>query len=78
MPYPHERLAGATRRGPIMAPEAQTPVQRPDMVRSCRDVGLQAFENKVLSRSIIGKSAPILAEITIRKSQFISIGALIF
>jgi hypothetical protein len=49
MPYPHERLAGATRRGPIMAPEAQTPVQRPDMVRSRRDVGLQGFENKALS-----------------------------
>jgi transposase-like protein len=32
-------------------------------------VGLQALENKVLSWSIIGKSAPILAEITIRKSQ---------
>ena len=34
-----------------------------------RDVGLQTLENKVLSRGIIGKSAPILAEITIRKSQ---------
>src|SRR5687768_6977291 len=34
-----------------------------------RDVGLQALENKVLSWGIIGKSAPILAEITIRKSQ---------
>src|SRR5215217_5897199 len=33
------------------------------------DVGLQTLENKVLSWSIIGKSAPILAEITIRKSQ---------
>jgi hypothetical protein len=30
---------------------------------------LQTLENKVLSRGIIGKSAPILAEITIRKSQ---------
>jgi len=34
-----------------------------------RDMGLQPLENKVLSRSIIGKSAPILAEIMIRKSQ---------
>ena len=34
-----------------------------------RDVGLQLLENKVLSWGIIGKSAPILAEITIRKSQ---------
>ena len=32
-------------------------------------MGLQALENKVLSWAIIGKSAPILAEITIRKSQ---------
>jgi hypothetical protein len=32
-------------------------------------VGLQALENKALSRGIIGNSAPILAEITIRKSQ---------
>jgi len=32
-------------------------------------VGLQRLENKVLSWGIIGKSAPILAEITIRKSQ---------
>jgi hypothetical protein len=37
-----------------------------------RDVGLQMLENKVLSRGIIGKSAPILAEIMIRKSQVIS------
>ena len=30
---------------------------------------LQPIENKVLSRGIVGKSAPTLAEITIRKSQ---------
>jgi hypothetical protein len=35
-------------------------------------VGLQTLENKALSRGIIGKSAPILAEITIRKSQDIT------
>jgi hypothetical protein len=35
-------------------------------------VGLQALENKVLSWGIIGKSAPILAEITIRKSQHLA------
>jgi hypothetical protein len=35
-------------------------------------MGLQTLENKVLSRGIIGKSAPILAEITIRKSQKLS------
>jgi hypothetical protein len=39
------------------------------MGRFPRDVDLQALENKVLSQGIIGKSAPILAEITIRKSQ---------
>ena len=32
-----------------------------------RERPLQPFENKALSRGIIGKSAPILAEITIRK-----------
>jgi hypothetical protein len=32
-------------------------------------VGLQTLENKALSRGILGKSAPTLAEITIRKSQ---------
>ena len=52
-----------------MAPEAQTPSQCPDMGRPYRDVGLQPVENKALSRGIIGKSAPTLAEITIRKSQ---------
>jgi hypothetical protein len=35
-------------------------------------VGSQELENKGLSRDIIGKSAPILAEITIRKSQNIA------
>jgi hypothetical protein len=34
-----------------------------------RDVGLQMLENTALSRGIIGKSAPMLAAITIRKSQ---------
>src|SRR4029450_12789802 len=32
-------------------------------------MSLQLLENKALSRGIIGKSAPILAEITIRKSH---------
>ena len=39
------------------------------MGRSPRDVGLQTLENKALSWGVIGKSAPILAEIIIRKSQ---------
>jgi hypothetical protein len=42
-------------------------------------MSLQPLENKVLSWGIIGKSAPLLAEITIRKSQVIgSLKALIF
>jgi len=32
---------------------------------------LQTLENKALSQGIIGKSAPILAEITIWKSQML-------
>ena len=32
-------------------------------------MSLQLVENKALSRGIIGKAAPLLAEITIRKSQ---------
>src|SRR2546426_8523224 len=39
------------------------------MVRLHRDVDLQLLENKALSWGIIRKSACILAEITIRKSQ---------
>jgi hypothetical protein len=38
-----------------------------------RRCGLQAFENKALSRGIIGKPAHILAEIAIRKSQTVLI-----
>ena len=44
-----------------------------------RDVGLQTLENKALSRGIIRKSSPILAEITIRKSQvFVLVRQLLF
>ena len=32
-------------------------------------MGLQVLENKPLSQGIIGKSAPTLADITVRKSQ---------
>jgi hypothetical protein len=38
-------------------------------------VSLQPVENKALSRGIIGKSTPIPAEITIRKSQELSLHA---
>src|SRR2546423_9578597 len=37
-----------------------------------REVSLQAIENKALSHSIHGKSAPLLAEIPIWKSQLLS------
>jgi hypothetical protein len=51
---------------------AQKPSQRPDMVRPHRDVDLQLLDNKALSRGSIRKSACILAEITVRKSQLVS------
>jgi hypothetical protein len=38
-------------------------------------VGIQVPENKTLSWGIIEKSAPLLAGITIRKSQSLTIGA---
>ena len=47
------------------------------MGRSPRDVGLQTLENKALSWGVIGKSAPILAEIIIRKSQEIVLAYLL-
>jgi hypothetical protein len=52
-----------------MAPEGQTPSQRPEMGPPHSDVDLQLLENKALSWGIIRKSACILAAITIRKSQ---------
>ena len=56
-----------------MVPEVQTPSQGPDMGRPRSDMSLQSLENKALSWGIIGKSAPILAEITIRKSQMVEV-----
>src|SRR5215211_1403649 len=41
------------------------------MVQSLREGGLQPLDNKALSWGRIGKSAPVLAEITIRKSQLL-------
>ena len=38
-----------------------------------RDVGLQTLENTALSWGIIRKSACVLTEITIRKSQYFSV-----
>ena len=61
----HESLRGRSLRGELRwdAPH--------------RDVSLQPLENKVLSWGIIGESAPLLAEITIRKSQYVIFGLLI-
>src|SRR5919199_1880400 len=69
MPYPPARLSGATSRGQTTAPEVQKPSQRSDMGRPHRDVSLQPLENKALSWGIIRKSACILAEVALRKSQ---------
>jgi hypothetical protein len=72
---PPEHLAGAISRVQILVSGVQTPSQCPDTGLSPRQVRLQALENKALSCGIRGKSAPILAEITIRKSQDITIGS---
>src|SRR5512138_2878418 len=56
-------------RAHTMVSGVQTPLRCPDTGRPPREVLLQGLENKALSRGIIGKSAPLLAEITIRKSQ---------
>ena len=68
-PHLPEPLSEAISRGPTVAPEAQKPSQCLDRVRPHSDRGLQLLENKALSWGIIRKSACILAEITIRKSQ---------
>src|SRR5512138_2400104 len=71
-PYSPDHLSGALSRGHTMAPEGQTPSQRPEMGPPHSDVDLQPLENKALSWGIIRKSACILAAITIRKSQLYS------
>jgi hypothetical protein len=69
MPYPLERLAGATSRGQTMAPEGQKPSQCLCLTKLPRDMYSQPIVHKALSWGAIRKSAGILAEITIRKSQ---------
>ena len=69
MPYHPEHLVGATGKGQIMAPEAQKPSQWPCLTQLLSEMCSQRIASKALSRGIIGKSAPILAEITVRKSQ---------
>ena len=69
MPYPLKRLSGATRRGQTMAPERQKPLQWLCLTKLPREMCSQLIASKALSRGIIWKSAPTLADITVRKSQ---------
>jgi hypothetical protein len=70
MPCPLERLAGATSRGQTMAPEGQKPSQWLCLTKLPRKMSSQPIVYKALSWGAIRKSACILAEITIRKSQY--------
>jgi hypothetical protein len=69
VPYPLEHLAGATSRGQTMAPEGQRPSRWLYLTQLPREMYSQPIVHKALSWGIIRKSAPILAEITTRKSQ---------
>ena len=64
-----KRLAGATRRGQTMAPEGQKPSPWLWLTKLSREMYSQPIVHKALSWGTIRKSACILAEITIRKSQ---------
>jgi hypothetical protein len=52
-----------------MAPVGQKPSQWLCLMKPLREMCSQTIVSKALSWDIIGKSAPMLAEITIRKSQ---------
>jgi hypothetical protein len=69
MPYPLERLAGATSRGQTMAPEGQKPSKWLCLTKLPREMYSQPIVHKALSWGIIRKSACGLTEIMIRKSQ---------
>jgi len=56
-------------RGHTMVSGVQTPSQGPDRGRPHSDVSLQLLESTALAWGIIRRSAYILAEITVRKSQ---------
>ena len=73
MPYPLERLAGARSRGYTMAPEGQKPSQWLCLTELPSTMYSQPTVHKALSRGTIRQSACILAEITIRKSQSLSL-----
>ena len=72
MPCLLEHLAGATSRGQTMTPEGQKPSQWLCLAKFPRERYSQPIVHKALSWGAIRKSACILAEITIRKSQKIS------
>jgi len=69
MSYPLERLARARSRGQTMAPEGQKPSQWLHLTELPSKMYSQPIVHKALSRGTIRRSACILAEITIRKSQ---------
>ena len=50
MLYPPEHLAGATRRGQTVAPEAQNPSQWPCLTKLPSDMCSQRIASKALSR----------------------------
>src|SRR5262245_51179857 len=72
MSYPLERLARARSRGQTMAPEGQKPSQWLHLTELPSKMYSQPIVHKALSWGTIRRSACILAEITIRKSQAIT------
>src|SRR5713101_4984707 len=70
MPSPLDPLLERCARGQTSVPEGQKPLERPCMRRLVREVCSQPIDCKALSWDIIRKSTCILAEITIRKSQY--------
>jgi len=69
IPYPPKYLSRATSRGQTMVPEAQKPSQWLCLTKLPREMCSQLIASKALSWGTIRKSACILAEIIIRKSQ---------
>ena len=62
MPYPLERLAGATSRGQIMAPERQKPSQWLCLTKLPREMCSQPIVHKALSWGIIGFAPKVRLE----------------
>ena len=69
MPHSPEYLAGAARRGQTTPPEGQKPSQWLCLTKLPREMCPQLIVSKALSWGIIRKSACLLADITLRKSQ---------